>query len=206
MKRHLTRAAVVLAVLLIIGSIAFSRLGAFLVVVDPLEKADAIIVLGGTMYERQLEAVDLYKAGMAPRICLFREIADYGERELIARGVPYLRSIDVQIEAMEKLSVPRSAITILDQADSTADEASHLLELVKKDHLSRIIIVTSKQHTRRARLVMRRRLTPAGVTVMVRPTSYDKSEVDHWWRELATLRFTLFESQRLLLYWIGAAD
>lgn len=205
-KRHLTRAAVVLAVLLIIGSLAFSRLGAFLVVADPLEKADAIIVLGGTMYERQLEAVDLYKAGMAPRICLFREISDYGERELIARGVPYLRSIDVQIDAMERLGVPRSVITILDQADSTADEASHLLELVKKDHLSRIIIVTSKQHTRRARLVMRRRLTPAGVTVMVRPTSYDKSEVDHWWRERATLRFTLFESQRLLLYWIGAAD
>ncbi|MEP6783240.1 MAG: YdcF family protein, partial [Acidobacteriota bacterium] len=149
MKRHLTRSAIVLAVLLIIGSIAFARLGAFLVISDPLQKADAIVVLGGTMYERQMEAVDLYKAGMAPRICLFREISDYGERELIARGVPFLRSVDVQIDAMAKLGVPRDAITILDEADSTADEASHLLGLVTRDHLSSVIIITSKQHTRR---------------------------------------------------------
>ena len=206
LKRFLFRAAFVVAVLLIIGAAALSKLGAFLVVSDPLQKADAIVVLGGTMYERQLEAVDLYKAGMAPRICLFREVADYGERELIARGVPFLRPVDVQVDAMEKLGVPRRVITILDEADSTADEAAHLLALVTNDHMSRVIIVTSKQHTRRARLVMRRRLASTGVTVMVHPTSYDKAEVDHWWRERATLRFTLFESQRLLAYWIGVAD
>jgi len=206
LKRFLFRAAFVVAVLLIIGAAALSKLGAFLVVSDPLQKADAIVVLGGTMYERQLEAVDLYKAGMAPRICLFREVADYGERELIARGVPFLRPVDVQVDAMEKLGVPRRVITILDEADSTADEAAHLLALVTNDHMSRVIIVTSKQHTRRARLVMRRRLASTGVIVMVHPTSYDKAEVDHWWRERATLRFTLFESQRLLAYWIGVAD
>jgi uncharacterized SAM-binding protein YcdF (DUF218 family) len=205
-KRHLTRAALLLAVLLILATFAFSKLGAFLVVSDPLQKADAIVVLGGTMYERQLEAVDLYKAGMAPRICLFREISDYGERELMARGVPFLRAVDVQIDAMVKLGVPRNVITILDEAGSTADEASHVHELVTKDHLSRVIIITSKQHTRRARLVMRRRLASTGVTVMVHPTAYDRSEVDHWWRQRATLRFTLFESQRLLAYWIGVAD
>jgi uncharacterized SAM-binding protein YcdF (DUF218 family) len=205
-KRHLTRAALVLAVVFILGTIALSRLGAFLVVSDPLQPADAIVVLGGTMYERQLEAVDLYKAGLAPRICLFREIADYGERELMARGIPFLRAVDVQIDAMEKLGVPRSAITILAEAGSTADEAAHVRDLVQRDHLSTLIIVTSKQHTRRARLVMRRRLASTGVTVMVRPSSYDRAEVEHWWRERATLRFTLFESQRLLAYWIGAAD
>jgi uncharacterized SAM-binding protein YcdF (DUF218 family) len=205
-KRLLVRGAVVLAAILIIATVALSKLGAFLVVSDPLQKADAIIVLGGTMYVRQLEAIDLYKAGMAPRICLFREIADDGERELIKRGVPFLRAVDVQIDAMERLGVPRHVITILDEADSTADEATHLSALVTKDHMSRVIIVTSKQHTRRARLVMRRRLASTGVTVMVHPTSYDKAEVDHWWRERATLRFTLFESQRLLAYWIGVAD
>ena len=205
-KRHLTRAAVILAVLLIVSLIALSRLGAFLVVSDPLQKADAIVVLGGTIYERQLEAVDLYKAGMAPRICLFREISDYGERELIARHVPYLRAVDVQIDAMEKLGVPRSAITILDEADSTAEEASHVLQLVQQDHLSKIIVITSKQHTRRARLVLGRRLARAGVTLMVHPTAYDKADAERWWHERSTLRFTLFESQRLFLYWIGVAD
>src|SRR5262245_23231313 len=100
-----------------------SRLGSFLVVEDPLRKADGIIVLGGSMYERQLEAVDLYQAGMAPKIYLFREVADWGERALIERKIPYLRAIDVQIDAMVKLGVPRDAIEILDQAANTATEA-----------------------------------------------------------------------------------
>ena len=70
LKRLLVRSALILAPLLLLAVFALSRLGAWLVVEDPLEKADAIFVLGGTRYERPLEAVDLYKAGWAPRIML----------------------------------------------------------------------------------------------------------------------------------------
>ena len=66
-----------------------------------------------------------------------------------------------------------------------------------------MIVVTSKQHTRRARLVMSRRLNPAGVLVIVRATRYDRSDVDRWWTNRSTVRFTLFETQRLLGYWLG---
>jgi len=205
-KRRLIRSAIILAPILILSTFALSRLGSFLVREDPIGPADAIIVLGGTMYERQLEAVDLYRAGVAPRISLFREIADYGELELMARGVPFLRSVDIQIDAMTRIGVPRDVITILDEANSTADEADHVVDLVRKEHFTRVIIITSKQHTRRARLVMNRRLAPLGTTVMVRATRYDKSDAEHWWRNRSTLRFTLFESQRLFGYWIGVAD
>ena len=183
-----------------------SRLGAFLVVEDPLRQADAIIVLGGTMYERQMEAVDLYKAGLAPRIYLFREIADWGERVLIEKQIPYLRAVDVQIDAMVKLGVPREAISILDQAANTATEARFVHDLVTAQHYSTIIIVTSKQHTRRARLVMTRRLDGTGATVIMRGSRYDRTNADRWWRDRPTVRFTLFEAQRLLAYWIGIAD
>lgn len=183
-----------------------SRLGSFLVVEDPLQRADAIVVLGGTMYERQMEAVDLFKAGLAPRIFLFREVADWGERVLIDRGVPYLRAVDVQIDAMTKLGVPRDAIGILDQAANTATEARFIHQLVASNHFAAIIVVTSKQHTRRARLVIARHLAGSGAAVIMRASRYDLAPVDRWWRDRATLRFTLFESQRLLGYWIGLAD
>ena len=62
-----------------------------MVVEDPLAKADAIYVLGGTMYERPLEAVDLYKAGWAPTIVLVQQIADWGERWLNDQGVQVTR-------------------------------------------------------------------------------------------------------------------
>src|SRR5690349_8185537 len=174
-----------------------SRLGAFLVVEDPLRQADAIIVLGGTMYERQMEAVDLYKAGLAPRIYLFREIADWGERVLIEKQIPYLRAVDVQIDAMVKLGVPREAISILDQAANTATEARFVEQLATEKHFSTIIVVTSKQHTRRARLVLSRRLADLGTTIVMRGSRYDRTPFEKWWTDRPTIRFTLFESQRL---------
>ena len=64
----------------------------------------------------------------------------------------------------------------------------------------------SKQHTRRARLVMARRLDDTGAAVIMRGSRYDRTNADQWWRDRPTVRFTLFEAQRLLAYWIGIAD
>jgi uncharacterized SAM-binding protein YcdF (DUF218 family) len=206
LKRFLIRGAILLSPILIIATVALPRLGPWLIVQDPLAKSDAIVVLGGTRYERPLEAVDLYKEGWAPRLYLFRQVMDWGEAVLMERQIAYPREVDLQIDVMERLGVDRSHIGILDQANSTADEAGLLADLVGREKLRRVIIITSKQHTRRARLVMRRRLEPLGATVIMRASRYDRSDVDRWWASRATLRFTLFETQRLLGYWIGVAD
>jgi uncharacterized SAM-binding protein YcdF (DUF218 family) len=206
LKRFLRRSALVVAPLLLIGIFLLRGLGSWLVVQDPLVHADAIVVLGGTMYERQLEAVDLFKEGWAPHVYVLREIADWGEAELITRGVPYTRVVDVQIETMRRLGIPADRLHVLEPADSTAEEARHVLQLATEAKLTKLIIVTSKQHTRRSRLVMNRRLGPAGVTVVLRASRYDRANVDRWWSERSTLRFTLFETQRLLGYWVGVAD
>jgi uncharacterized SAM-binding protein YcdF (DUF218 family) len=205
-RRFIRYAAVAAAIVLLINVFALPRLGSWLVRQDPLETADAIIVLGGTMYERPLEAADLLKEGFAPRIFLFREYSDWGEEELIARGVPYVSTADVQMATLQRLGVPQDRVELLDRAGSTADEAGFVQALVTQRKFSRVIIVTSKQHTRRARLVMHRRLAGTGTTVIVRASRYDRSDVERWWDSRATLRFTLFETQRLIAYWIGIAD
>ena len=206
MKRLIIRGALVAGLLLLLSAITLPRLGAWLVVEDPLQKADAIIVLGGTMFERPLEAVDLHKAGWAPQIYLFRQIADFGETQLIARGVPYLREIDIQVDVLRRLGVEPQAIHVLNEAGSTAEEATQVFVLASREKFARLIIVTSKQHTRRARLVMARRLDDLGVQLITRASRYDQSDVDRWWENRSTLRFTLVETQRLLGYWIGVAD
>jgi uncharacterized SAM-binding protein YcdF (DUF218 family) len=205
-KRLLVRSALVLAPVIILAIFALSRLGSFLVVEDPLAKADAIFVLGGTRYERPLESVELFHAGWAPRITLMRQISDNGELDLIRRGVPYRREVDEQVDVLVRLGVPRSAITVLNEANSTAEEADTLYRIATQERWTRAIVVTSKQHTRRARLVMRRRLAGTGIDVVVRAARLDDADVERWWRSRSTLRFTLFESQRLLGYWIGVAD
>ena len=206
MKRFLRRSAIVLAPVLLIGIFALRGLGSWLVVQDPLAKADAIFVLGGTRFERPLEAVELYKAGWAPRIALMRQVSDYGEVHLMQQGIPYPREVDAQVEVMVRLGVPQSAITIFNEANSTAEEADTLYEAATANHWSSVIIVTSKQHTRRARLVMTRRTAPIGLTVVTRYSRYDQADTDRWWTNRSVLRFTLFETQRLIAYWLRIAD
>ncbi len=206
MKRNLLRLAAVAALILVLAAAAAPRLGAWLVVEDSLQKADAIFVLGGTLFERPLEAVDLYHEGWAPRMLLMRQIADQGEIELRRRAVPYQSEIDVQIDVLTRLGVPRSAIEILAEQNSTKDEADALRAVVVANHWTRVIVVTSKQHTRRARLVMNRRLADTEGKVILRASRYDKTNVDAWWRQRGTVRFTLFETQRLIAYWLRIAD
>lgn len=206
LKRNLFRLAVAAALLLIPVAIVAPRLGAWLVVEDPLQKSDALFVLGGTMYERPLEAVDLFHEGWAPRMLLLQQIADEGEPELLRRGITFQREIDLQVDVLMRLGVPREAIEILGEENSTKDEADALRDVVIAKRWQRVIIVTSKQHTRRARMVMNQRLAGTGTQAIMRASRYDKSDVDGWWRNRSTLRFTLFETQRLLAYWLGIAD
>lgn len=206
MKRLLIRGAIVAAPFLILAAFVLPRLGSWLIVEDPLEKADAIFVLGGTRFERPLEAVDLVKEGWAPRILLFRQYKDAGERELQRRGFPFPLESDVQAEALNRMGLPPGTVTVLGEQDSTRDEATGIRDAAVRNGWSRVIVVTSKQHTRRARMAITRRLDGTGVRPIMRATRYDRADTDRWWRERATLRFTLFETQRLIGYWIGVAD
>ena len=206
MKRLLLRSALLLAPILLLAAFLLPRLGNWLVVEDPLEKADAIFVLGGTRFERPLEAVDLLNEGWAPRIMLFRMVKDSGEMELLRRGFPFALESDVQEEALRRMGLSRQAVVVLDEQDSTKDEAQAIRDVAVRNRWSRVIVVTSKQHTRRARLAISRRLDGSGVALVMRSSRYDRSNTDRWWRSRSTLRFTLFETQRLFGYWIGVAD
>ena len=206
MKRRLVRVALILTPVLLLTLFGLSRLGSFLVVEDPLQKADAIFVLGGTRFERPLEAVDLYNEGWAPKIFLFRQVMDAGEGELIKRGFPFPLESDVQYEALRRMGVPADALEVLGEKDNTKVEAQEIHDQAVQHRWSRIIVVTSKQHTRRARLVVSRKLNGTNVQLIMRASRYDTTDPVVWWDDRPTLRFTLFESQRLLGYWLGIAD
>ena len=83
---RITVAALALAVAALACFLPFA--GTYLVVQQPLEHADAIVVLAGPRAERWLEGVDLFRAGWAPRIVLSRGRIDNGEARLSAIGDP----------------------------------------------------------------------------------------------------------------------
>ncbi len=199
LSRRLRTALVVALVLLPVA--AFPYLGRALVVQDPLQHADAIVVLAGARAARWLEAVDLLKAGEAPRIVLSQGAVEDGDDYLAKRGITLPTDADLARDAMVKLGVAAGSIAMLPgRPDNTAAEAEFARELAQRSGWSRIIVVTSKEHTRRARLAFRRELAGTGIAPIVRASHYDDTDPDHWWRSRSTLRNTLFEWIKLIAY------
>ena len=105
------------------------------------------------------------------------------------------------------MGVPATAIQSLDTEQvATATESDQLFERATASNWRAIIVVTSKLHTARARLAIRRRFDGTGVTIIMRGSRYDDANVDRWWTSRTDLRFVLFEVQKMLVYWVGIAD
>jgi uncharacterized SAM-binding protein YcdF (DUF218 family) len=173
---------------------------------DPLQKADVIYVLAGMRVERAAEAGELYLEGWAPRILLSRPERDGGERALVARGLAVPSEVEVQHQALVAMGVPPDRIEdVADEQEATASETAELSAAATARGWRRVIVVTSKLHTARARLAFDRRLAGSGITIVMRASRFDPSDIDRWWTHRATLRFVLFESQKLLVYWMGIA-
>ncbi|HYU78407.1 MAG TPA: YdcF family protein [Vicinamibacterales bacterium] len=204
--RLLLYVALVLAASGLLGLWGVRSLGYVLYHEDLIEPSDAIFVLAGAWLERVAEAGDLYRAGQAPFVVLSREQPDNGERMLRARGIDVPSVPDLQVKALEAMGVPRAAIVVTEPQVATATEAATLRRLAEERQWHRVIVVTSKYHTARAKLAFNRRLKGANVQILVRGSRYDTWPPDHWWDDRIWIRFTLIESQKMILYWLGIAD
>jgi uncharacterized SAM-binding protein YcdF (DUF218 family) len=140
----------VLPALLVLILAAFHRqvldgLGEFLVVSDPLERADLIYVLGGDFWgSRVLLGANLGSQGWAPKVIL--------------SGGPYQGSCacDLSVEFVMRHGYPRDLfLPVPMEALSTMDEAYAMRPVFQRLGARRIILVTSNFHARRAEQVFR---------------------------------------------------
>lgn len=178
--------------------------GRYLIVDRPLQKADAIVVLAGAQVDRWLEAVDLHREGLAPSILLSPGYVDPLGDELRARGIRLPREIDVHRDAMIQLGIPATAIEIMPHGyDNTADEAAGVRTIARSRGWTRLIVVTSKYHTRRSLFAFERELRGSGIEVQVRGSRYDRAQPDGWWQNRSDLRFVVSELQKLAAYRLG---
>jgi uncharacterized SAM-binding protein YcdF (DUF218 family) len=206
----LTRFRLFIVLTLLLAALAawrFVSLGRLLYHEDPLEHADLIYVLAGMRMERAAEAGNLYLEGWAPRIILSRSARDAGEIALQRRGIHVPTEVEIQAQALLSMGVPAQAIDTLDEEQiSTASESQQLRELATASHWRAIIVVTSKLHTGRARLAILRNFAGTDTKIIMRASRYDEWTIDDWWSTRGSFRFVLFESQKLLAYWLGLAD
>ncbi|MGH2453326.1 MAG: YdcF family protein [bacterium] len=148
-----------------------SAAGRFLIVADPLEHADVIVVLsGGQADERVRQAAVLFKGGLAPLILLS------GGESLMGISVP-----DLLRRQARAHGVPASALLYEVSSTSTADQARFLRPLLEDRGVRRAIVVTSSYHTRRTRLLFRRTFAGSPVDIRVSPVQQDLFRPEEWW-------------------------
>ncbi|GIW43582.1 MAG: hypothetical protein KatS3mg077_0864 [Candidatus Binatia bacterium] len=178
----------------------FIGLGNFLVVADEPKASDAIVVLSGSVPDRILEAVDLYHAGLAPRLLLTREGKLPGIEVLRSRGVQLPERHEQNRDIAVALGVPAQAIEIIDRrATSTLGEARALVHLLRERAMARVILVTSRAHARRARTIFRS-LAQGQPEILVVPSRYDTFDPRTWWYERAFVRRVATEYAKLFVW------
>ena len=165
-----------------LGYWAFRNVGGWLVVADPLQHAQAIVVLNGGAPFRAMGAADLYHQGWAPEIWITTGY-DRGGGEVYERlRVPYTQDSDHSRQVLEKLGVPANAIRILPTPIwNTADEVRVVSSALRQMKGDAVIIITSPPHTRRVRTIWRL-LVGDQPRAIVRYDSYEEYNARQWWR------------------------
>jgi uncharacterized SAM-binding protein YcdF (DUF218 family) len=174
----------------------------FLIIEDPLTPATAILALGGGTPFREIEAANLYKARWAPRVIIGRDSGSVETKTLEQLGVRLQEGWEVSRDVLMRLGVPDEAIRIWQfQTGGTLEELKWLFEAIDEKNAP-VILVTSKVHTRRARLTWQY-ITEGRSPAIVRAASGDPFEPNDWWKKRRFAESVLHEYLGLLNYYAG---
>jgi uncharacterized SAM-binding protein YcdF (DUF218 family) len=177
-----------------------TAVGRFLIVQEEPRRADAIAVLSGSIPDRILEAVDLYQAGLAPRIILTQQGPPPGLAALRARGGDLPEHHEQNLGIARQLGVPAEALWLMTTpAWSTLTEAEALVAYLREHGINSILLVTSKAHSRRSSMVYRR-LADGWLQITVCPSRYDTFNPESWWHRHPFVRRVVIEYGKLLNY------
>jgi len=200
-SRKLGIVATVVCSTLLLAIVMFLGAGRWLVVEDPLVKARAIAVLSGGMPLRAMEAAKLYREGYAPEIWLTHSSEPGGT--LGEMGISFAGEDYYNTRILIHEGVPPGAIHVLETPIvNTADEIKVIGSALAGEKDRTVIIVTTKAHTRRVRLLWRK-LASGDEVAIVRAASGDAFDPRHWWRTTSDALDVVREVLGILNVWAG---
>jgi uncharacterized SAM-binding protein YcdF (DUF218 family) len=208
LRRAFVRVCAFTALLALVGILVFLPFaGRFLVRQDPLASADAIFVLAGGRVDRWMEGLQLYREGQAPIILLSPGRLDRAEIDLRSKGIRWPTEAELARDALLQLGTSADVVRIMPgNLDNTAQEAAALRQLVNQTGWRRVIVVTSRYHTRRTRFAFRREFRGSPLDVIVRASRFDEADPRRWWRHRADIRFVVSELPKVVLYGLGLGE
>lgn len=199
-RRWLTAGAVLVALAGAVAIVFFS-VGRWLVVQDPLTHADAIVVLSGRLPERAVEAARIFHAGYASQVWVSAPTSP--EQALKAMKIPYVGEDFYNEKVLMAQGVPVDLIRVLARPSAnTEEEVQQIAESLRALDYHSAIVVTSKAHTRRVRVIWRK-LVGSEPRLTVRYATGDSYDPSHWWRHTRDALDVFRETLGLCNAWAG---
>jgi len=168
-----------------------------LIVEDPLQKADALVILSGGGFDRGNEAVKIMQSGYASKaICT-------GGNPVIELKVFNIDTLESDMTAanLRRQGIPDSNIVELRNGTSTKEESLLIADYCHQHAIKKIIIVSSKLHTRRVNEVFKPKLKKQGIEVIVRGAHNSQFDELQWWRDENGLIAVNNEWLKRFYYW-----
>jgi uncharacterized SAM-binding protein YcdF (DUF218 family) len=199
-KKILSVLVILLAFFIFLSIFIVPNLGQWLVVNDEVKKSDIIVVLMGSVYDRILEAVDLYNEGYSDKIVLINSYIT-AKDIIINRGIKAYGDTLLSKMAATDLGIPEEDVLILEgNSRSTQDEALTIREYIRNNsEIESIILVTSKYHSRRAKQIFKKALSVLDkeIDIYSSPSKYDPSNVNQWWKDREDIEWVVSEYLKL---------
>lgn len=172
--------------------------GSALVGEDAVASASVIVIALDAGGAGALEAADLVRRGVAPRVAVFSDPPGAVDVEFLRRGLPYedaaARMVG-QLRALGVQNIERIPRTVA----GSEDEARVLPEWCDRMGVDSVVVVTTRDHSQRMRRMLRRAMGGRRVRLAIRGSRYSEFNAENWWHTRAGVRTAIIEMQKLLL-------
>lgn len=195
--------AILIVVLLGCAAIFVIRsLGKWLAIEDPCEPACCVVVLGGHVPFRPMEAAAIFKAGWAPEIWIARFPENASEIALRPFGVEITPEFVISRRVLEVLGVPEQAMVVLEPSRDTREEMDRVYQRLSSAPQGAVILVTSGFHGRRVKATWKKR-AGSSRRAIVRTAKEDSFHPDRWFFSTTDLQAVFYELCGLINVWLG---
>lgn len=183
---------VVLAASFLLSPFGLRLPGRFLVrAADPIRAEFAVVLAGDSQGLRIVKAAELVKAGYVPKVLVSGPSGLYGEYES-----------EPEIRFAVRQGFPESwFIPFHNQANSTTEEAAAIAAKLREWRISRVDIVTSDYHTRRAGAEFRKFAHGIDFRMVAAPDHDFRA--DTWWKTRQSRKTFAIEWMKTVASWAG---
>jgi hypothetical protein len=173
-------------------------MGWALVVNEPVEPADVIVVSLYSGGSGALAAADLVQSGIAKQVAVFVDPPNEEAREFTRRGLPDQDPSARQIRQLKGLGV--SDVVQIPSTDAGTENEGDVLPLWCDQHQFRsVVYVAAMDHSRRSERMLHRVMKGHPTRVTVRSEPYSGFDPDRWWETRNGARKAIVELQKLVL-------